>query len=199
MLLPNVIVFAAYIFDILSVLKPLSLQFQADDATPASNHSAIVRTFGKLNKLKSNGFPTPAQLRTQISQIPVEGPPMFSFQNNNLTFRATRGQHNAQNTVGALFERQQQFATGIVDTVIKCMQARFDLATKNPAVVCTKILDTARLIAQPQYEKKDGENIMPPFITDDYGDAEVMEFAKHFTLTFVILPLIWSEKAPKQA
>ena len=74
LLLPRVVLFSAYLFDILSAITPLSLAFQLQDSTPQSNNEAIHKSLRKLQKLKTNGFPTANITKQQMSVNENQGP-----------------------------------------------------------------------------------------------------------------------------
>ena len=51
-------------------------------------------------------------------------------------------------------------------------------------MACTKILQASGIITQPQEEEKERDTGIPPFLTDAYGVAEVLQICKHFYLFF---------------
>jgi hypothetical protein len=51
-------------------------------------------------------------------------------------------------------------------------------------VACKNILQASGIITQPQEEEKERGTGIPPFLTDAYGVAEVLQFSKHFYLFF---------------
>ena len=52
-------------------------------------------------------------------------------------------------------------------------------------MACTKILQASGIITQPQEEQKERDTGIPPFLTDAYGFAEVLQISKHFYLLLV--------------
>ena len=76
LLLPHVVLFSAYLFGILSAITPLAFQLHVhvQDSTPQSNNEAIHKSLRKLQKLKTNGFPTANITKQQMSVNENQGP-----------------------------------------------------------------------------------------------------------------------------
>ena len=173
-LFPRMILFSAFLFDILSVLKPLSLAFQSPNANPSSNNKAIRKTFAKLQQLQVDGFPTANEIKQEMRPLPGAQLGKFQYKNEPISFKCgRRAEGRAVVSVEEIFENQRQKALETVSIVIDKMKSRFDLSTKNPVVQHTHILDTA---AMPVLALD--ENGVP--IPHDYGNEDIVAFVKHF-------------------
>jgi hypothetical protein len=163
MLAPNVLFTAAFVFDVLSVLKPLSEVFQSSNSSPFIQNREIHQCLKKLNKLSTRGFPTAISMKERMQQ---EGQ-LIMYKGERLQFQAGRNKDGVSSTVDKFYNKQQAWANKVVSDVVEQIKKRFSTAAN-------RIISSTKIFSMECF----------PFLNDelvaDYGDAEVQAAVNHF-------------------